>query len=167
MKQEKENKKEWQSVLVWSLVISGLLLLAVVTRIYLSINAKYNDVVFFSPAILVFLWGIFVVISNCDGRRKTSGMKNVFIERSIVTLFLSWFCSSAMFGMWAFYFDPIEIGNLFYNVSISVTKGIFMGLVFLVIPFFIGYFIGLIPIFLIRHALKLYRKHLKHILEPC
>ncbi|NCU42710.1 MAG: hypothetical protein EOM19_08495, partial [Candidatus Moranbacteria bacterium] len=70
MKQNVKNKKEWQSVLLWSLVISGLLFFVVVARLHLDLSAKQNHIVYFIPLSFFFLWGAIIGVLFNESKVK-------------------------------------------------------------------------------------------------
>lgn len=169
MKRDKKNTKEWQLVLLWGLMISIFVASLNSGLIWLKMY-EIQDRVSLYIAIAIVLWGfVFGVYSSlCKIKGKCTFLfKNLLIRKALFILLITLFIYSILSGIWFLYVDPIEWGGVFHKITTAWTGGIIWGVAFLVTPFLIGYLIAFIPMFLIRHALQLYRKYIKHILEHC
>jgi len=166
MKKQK-NPKEWQSILLWSLVISGLLFFTLVTCSFSDHCTKQEEWIYFAFVAFFVLWGGVLGILYTENRVKKILEKFVIIRRPLSTLVSVLFLFSVMISvLWSF-IDPMRMGTFAYKAIITLENGLSFGNNLITIPFIIGYFVGFIPTFFIHHTLKLYRKHLKHILELC
>ena len=122
----------------------------------------YNFLSFFRVLVIIllvsiFLWG--VATGMLCGIRIIR--KSMFVFLVFIVVFI------AELSTWIFVIDPYDYGSFTQTFISTYTHG-FFDLIFIYSqPFIIGYLVGFIPTFLIRYTLKLYRKHLKHILEPC
>jgi hypothetical protein len=167
MKQEKKNKKEWQSVLLWGGGIATSYFMLVIPLGSLVDSNSFLwllRILVLILLVLMFLWGV-ISGALCNTERRFSD--HILIQKSIFIFLVFIVIFTIELSTWIFVIDPYDYGSFTQTFISTYTHG-FFDLIFIYSqPFIIGYLIGFIPSFLIRHALQLYRKHFKHIFEPC
>ncbi|NCU41919.1 MAG: hypothetical protein EOM19_04335 [Candidatus Moranbacteria bacterium] len=158
----KKNKKEWQSVLLWSLVISGLLFFIFQAIFYLRFVVDWENALLLVFVSSVCLWGIILGIVHCKNKIEKDLNRCIPIRRPILIFFLSYF----LFGAFLVVLDIVSgsmgemiiKGSLIYKVMVVIKESFFISSMFVGMPFSTGYLTG----FFIRNILKLYRKYFKH-----
>ncbi len=163
-----KNSKEWKTILLWGgsigAVYAGLTVF----------NFPDDPLIPYLPdsswwifPITLFFWGVFSGIPRGYPIEKDIFFRCVLVRRPIEILLVGFavFVCGASWYVWSL--DPYEyntpLATFFeaHRMILSFIVGYF------VIPIFVsGFLAGFIPMFLIRHALRLYRAHLKRFIEP-
>jgi|GEM_PF-4462553 len=133
----------------------------------MSLDWLQEYIIFFISLSLILIWGFISGVFYAIDSKINVINQFVIIRKPIVTFF---FCISVfgiVFAVWGSIVDPVEKGLFIEKIVGYAVMGLFGSGILIGIPFIISYLTGFIPTFLIHHTLKLYRKHLKHILELC
>lgn len=162
MKNQK-NTKEWQSVLLWRLMISGLLFFVFQSIFYLRFPVDWANILLLIFMSLVCLGGIISNIAYCRGKRGNNSNRFTLIRRPILIFFLSYF----LFGVFYAVLDMMSgsigssmiKGSFIHKVMVFMKEGFSISNIFIGIPFIVGYLTG----FFIYYALKIYRKYFRHL----
>lgn len=139
------KKCNWTSVFLWGLAVASLMIACSVPELYFN---NFNDTItFYALALLLLFWGTITGLSHKEDSQYC------IIKKAFLIFFISMTLLIAVFSVWIFLTDPIEIGNYFEKTFRTIAFAI-VGIAPLMSAFFIA---GYIIAFIVKLFGRLYK----------